>query len=393
MKSLLLKILAFAGLLMPVQCLYPQQIDLTLKYIPANNVYEVYARPDFSQNNFFLAGGSQISVLVPASVANNGISVASVNGGPWADNSQIYAPAADASRDYHGIATNGSQVNFTAGTELLLFRFSVSGNCVPGVRLYNNGSDPGSSAPGLNGADFANYLSNVFDLQDYYGTNYNNGGTTCGTADNDNDGVPESSDPDDNNPCVPNPSFATCDQDNDGLTNQEEAAIGTNPTNPDTDGDGINDGTEVTNGSNPLDPCSPNATPGICDQDSDNDGVPSGIDPDDNNPCIPNPLAGLCDQDSDGLNNNQEAAIGTNPTNPDTDGDGINDGTEVNNGSNPLDACSPNLSFPTCDQDGDGLTNAQEGTAGTNPTNPDTDGDGLNDGAEVAGGSDPLNPC
>ncbi|RZK31277.1 MAG: hypothetical protein EOO63_04605, partial [Hymenobacter sp.] len=176
------------------------------------------------------------------------------------------------------------------------------------------------------GADFNNYLANVINLSDVYGVNYNNAGTTCGTADNDGDGVTEANDPDDNNPCVPNPAFATCDQDNDGLTNQEEASIGTNPTNPDTDGDGINDGTEVTNGSNPLDPCSPNATPGICDTDADGDGVPSVSDPDDNNPCVPNPLAGLCDQDNDGLNNNQEATNGTNPTDPDTDDDGINDG-------------------------------------------------------------------
>src|SRR5262249_27647766 len=37
----------------------------------------------------------------------------------------------------------------------------------------------------------------------------------------------------------------TVDSDNDGLTDEEELALGTDPNNPDTDGDGISDGNEV----------------------------------------------------------------------------------------------------------------------------------------------------
>lgn len=264
MKSFMLRILIFGLMFIPVQYLYSQQIDLTLKYIPENNVYEVYARPDFSQNNFFLAGGSQITIVLPASTTNSALPITSVNGGPWSDNSQVYAPLADANHNFHGVATNGSQINLTPGTELLLFRFSLAAGCVPGVRVFNNATDPGPSAPGMNGAGFGNYIGNVFTLLDHYGANYINSGTVCGPVDNDGDGVEEGIDPDDNDPCVPNPSFATCDQDNDGLTNQEEAAIGTDPTNPDTDGDGINDGTEVNNGTNPLNPCDPNPANPAC---------------------------------------------------------------------------------------------------------------------------------
>ncbi|MDX1314113.1 MAG: gliding motility-associated C-terminal domain-containing protein, partial [Eudoraea sp.] len=50
------------------------------------------------------------------------------------------------------------------------------------------------------------------------------------------------------------------DSDSDGLSNGEEIAINTDPTNPDTDGDGIIDGDEVANNSDPLDPCDPNLT-------------------------------------------------------------------------------------------------------------------------------------
>lgn len=43
------------------------------------------------------------------------------------------------------------------------------------------------------------------------------------------------------------------DPDGDGLTNQQEAEAGTNPTNPDSDGDDVNDGVEVGQGSDPND--------------------------------------------------------------------------------------------------------------------------------------------
>ncbi|HTW96996.1 MAG TPA: thrombospondin type 3 repeat-containing protein, partial [Candidatus Methylomirabilis sp.] len=42
------------------------------------------------------------------------------------------------------------------------------------------------------------------------------------------------------------------DSDNDGLSDAEEAKLGTNLNNPDTDGDGYLDGSEVINGFNPL---------------------------------------------------------------------------------------------------------------------------------------------
>jgi hypothetical protein len=44
------------------------------------------------------------------------------------------------------------------------------------------------------------------------------------------------------------------DSDGDGLMNDEEEALGTDPFNPDTDGDGINDGDEVDRGTDPLKP-------------------------------------------------------------------------------------------------------------------------------------------
>ena len=50
--------------------------------------------------------------------------------------------------------------------------------------------------------------------------------------DADGDGVMDELDPANSDPCIPNPNAGPCDQDGDGLTNSQENAEGTNPTNP-----------------------------------------------------------------------------------------------------------------------------------------------------------------
>ena len=58
--------------------------------------------------------------------------------------------------------------------------------------------------------------------------------------DDDRDGTVKSKDSNDKDPCVPNQSAGPCDQDNDGLTNQQEKGK-SDPNKADTDGDGVND--------------------------------------------------------------------------------------------------------------------------------------------------------
>jgi uncharacterized protein (TIGR03382 family) len=176
------------------------------------------------------------------------------------------------------------------------------------------------------------------------------------------------------------------DTDGDGLTDDEEAVLGTDPNDPDTDDDGLNDGEEVqTHGTDPLDP------------DTDGDGLDDG---DELVGADGTPFTGDetdptdADTDNDGLNDGDEVTVhGTDPTDPDTDGGGIPDGQEVLlDGTDPLDP-SDDVNDPDPDTDGDGLTDDEEAVLGTDPNDPDTDGDGLNDGDEVnVHDTDPTDP-
>lgn len=141
------------------------------------------------------------------------------------------------------------------------------------------------------------------------------------------------------------------DSDHDGLTDEEELALGTDPNNPDTDGDGFSDGVEVHFARlganfNPLGFMLP-------------DG--GGLDPG-----CPPALRGV-DSDCDGITDCDEQIIGTNSTLIDSDSDGVPDSIEWQLGTQPS---SQDLDE---DPDNDGLVNRNELRYHTNPLLADTD--------------------
>jgi hypothetical protein len=121
---------------------------------------------------------------------------------------------------------------------------------------------------------------------------------------------------------------AGADTDGDGLTDEEECRLGTDPTRRDTDGDGVSDGIEVL-------------YPRIC---------AAVIRDRQRRPPV------TCRSDSDCSAG--ERCAGLNPLNPDTDGDGVPDGLE--------------------DRNLDGRIDTRHGE--TDPRLADTDGDGVGDG-------------
>ena len=88
------------------------------------------------------------------------------------------------------------------------------------------------------------------------------------------------------------------DFDGDGLTKEEEEALGSDYRSADTDGDGLIDGEEVTAGSNPL----------------------------------------VMDTDGDGLSDGLEIELGSSPILMDSDGDSMSDGEEVSEDLDPTDS-------------------------------------------------------
>ncbi len=151
------------------------------------------------------------------------------------------------------------------------------------------------------------------------------------------------------------------DDDNDGIATVIEGKIGTSALRKDTDDDGLNDAKEIGNNTDkPI--------------DTDSDGIIDALDTDD---------------DDDGIDTISEILIGTNYLLIDSDGDGLSDALEIGELLNkPVDTDADGTidaldTEDSLDQDNDGLSNKLEARLGTNPAKADTDDDGINDAEEV----------
>ena len=153
------------------------------------------------------------------------------------------------------------------------------------------------------------------------------------------------------------------DRDRDGLSDEAEVAIGTNPDAFDTDGDSIPDAFEIFGSGTRAERA-----------DSDGDGTPDDreLDLDD--------LEIYGDRDGDGLRNGQErASFNTNADGTDSDADGFDDIYEYYFWTDMSDSANPDV-----DTDGDGQPDGFERANGFDPADPnssepDADGDALPD--------------
>jgi hypothetical protein len=165
------------------------------------------------------------------------------------------------------------------------------------------------------------------------------------------------------------PSLAD-DADLDGLSDDDERALGTDPEDPDSDGDGLADGVEVGSVAAPTD-SDGDGTIDALDEDDDGDGRPTAAE----------------DADGDGDPRNDDADGDGTPDylETDADADGVADGVDVcptvpdpgqadANGDGQGDACQAD------DTDGDGWPDLEDNCpVVANPGQEDANADGVGD--------------
>ncbi len=193
-------------------------------------------------------------------------------------------------------------------------------------------------------------------------------GCAPGETDSDGDGVFDNAD---NCPAVQNAdqtntdgdaegNACDADDDNDNVSDTDEATNGTDPLLADTDSDNTNDDT---------DNCPLTANENQTDTDEDGDG----------NACD-------ADDDNDNVSDADEATNGTDPLLADTDSDDVNDDTD----NCPLDANNDQANQDSdalgdvCDEDrdGDGTNNDQDAFPDDAAESADSDGDEIGDNAD-----------
>lgn len=159
------------------------------------------------------------------------------------------------------------------------------------------------------------------------------------------------------------------DTDGDGLSDDMERELGTDPKSRDSDRDGIDDRTEIR-----LLRTDPLAADTDGDRLSDREEFE-----------VYRSDPNRADSDGDGLPDGDEVTLyRSSPTKIDSDGDGLGDWEEIHTWrTDPVKV----------DTDFDGVTDAAEVQIHkTDPNNRDTDGGGEGDGEEIARGADPLDP-
>jgi hypothetical protein len=149
----------------------------------------------------------------------------------WTESSRVDAPSEDTSADYLSftmIPSNPQGFKWELGNELEVFSFANAGACAGAISLLDNAHDPFNNQPNSMDTNPGNQFSNLgwgSSSDNNYASNY---------------GCPAV--------CID----VNKDTDNDGLTDAQEAELGTDPNKPDTDNDTLQDGEEVIRGGNPL---------------------------------------------------------------------------------------------------------------------------------------------
>ncbi|MBK8701460.1 MAG: cadherin-like domain-containing protein [Saprospiraceae bacterium] len=128
-----------------------------------------------SQYSLVVPTGSSVSIAQNYNPIQNNQTYAGVNPLVWVISSSVLAPAAAPTLDFYSVTPTLSPTSFynniTVNDTVRLFSVNITPfpNCGVGIRSFQNGVDPGSSAAGMNGGDFTNGFTIGGTSQDYQG--------------------------------------------------------------------------------------------------------------------------------------------------------------------------------------------------------------------------------
>lgn len=165
-----------------------------LRYNNNTCLYEVWAHVQSGLRlvvPFNIPQPSKLTVILPTGTVSGSITNVTTHNPPgltWTNSNRVDNPGALPGYDLRaftipgGGAANGYP-NFEGGQSFILFTFPLDmDNCTEGLRMYVNGSDPNSAAPGMLGLDLTNSLKTAHPLYpqavEQYEGNVNNTGTT-----------------------------------------------------------------------------------------------------------------------------------------------------------------------------------------------------------------------
>lgn len=115
-----------------------------------------------AQYSIVVPTGSSIAVAQNFMPLNNNQTYTGTVPLKWQLSSSVIAPAAEPQSDFHSITPTLSPSSFynnlAPGDSIRLFSLTISPttSCASGIRIFRNGIDPGSGAPGMDGGDFSN---------------------------------------------------------------------------------------------------------------------------------------------------------------------------------------------------------------------------------------------
>ena len=186
----------------------------------------------------------------------------------------------------------------------------------------------------------------------------------CDGLDQDCDGVADNGFGD--NDGDGNPDCVDSDDDNDGLSDEDEATAGSDPMSADTDGDGLSDLQEVGDVDDP--------------DDTDGDGLPDFNDIDDDDDGLLTEDEANVDVDGDGeLDDDVDEDGDPNWLDLDSDDDGISDEDEDADGTDPYDADDPGMGDDDDSGDDDDATDDDDSSADDDDDAADDDDSSADD--------------